>query len=156
MGHDHSHGHLPASDADARRLGAAFALIVAFMAAEVVAGIVGSSLALLSDAGHMLTDAIALGLALLTQSWRLLLDRWPLERDLELPLRPLQTNDAVRVPDPRNGWSAKPSPRSAARAASARMAPPCSSGLSPSQGIEPWHERPVRRTSICMRPRWPR
>jgi cobalt-zinc-cadmium efflux system protein len=35
------------------------------MAAEVVAGIVGSSLALLSDAGHMLTDAIALGLALL-------------------------------------------------------------------------------------------
>ena len=61
----HSHGHLPATDADARRLGAAFALIVAFMVAEVVAGIVGSSLALLSDAGHMLTDAIALGLALL-------------------------------------------------------------------------------------------
>src|SRR3954471_6141676 len=64
MGHDHSHGHLHASDADARRLGAAFALIVAFMVAEVVAGIVGSSLALLSDAGHMLTDAVALGLAL--------------------------------------------------------------------------------------------
>jgi cobalt-zinc-cadmium efflux system protein len=42
----------------------AFALIVAFMVAEVVAGIVGSSLALLSDAGHMLTDAVALGLAL--------------------------------------------------------------------------------------------
>lgn len=39
----------------------------------------------------------ALGLALITQSWRLLLDRWPLERDLELPLRPLQTIDAVRV-----------------------------------------------------------
>ena len=34
------------------------------MVAEVVAGIVGSSLALLSDAGHMLTDAVALGLAL--------------------------------------------------------------------------------------------
>jgi cobalt-zinc-cadmium efflux system protein len=62
MGHDHSHVH--AADADARRLGAAFALIVAFMVAEVVAGIVGSSLALLSDAGHMLTDAVALGLAL--------------------------------------------------------------------------------------------
>src|SRR4249920_1935265 len=44
----HDHGHLPATDADARRLGAAFALIVAFMVAEVVAGIVGSSLALLS------------------------------------------------------------------------------------------------------------
>ena len=60
MGHDHVH----AADADARRLGTAFALIVAFMVAEVVAGIVGSSLALLSDAGHMLTDAVALGLAL--------------------------------------------------------------------------------------------
>jgi cobalt-zinc-cadmium efflux system protein len=64
MAHDHSRGHLPATDADARRLGGAFALIVAFMAAEVAAGIVGSSLALLSDAGHMLTDAFALGLAL--------------------------------------------------------------------------------------------
>ena len=62
MGHDHAHAH--ATDADARRLGAAFVLILAFMLAEVVAGIVGSSLALLSDAGHMLTDAVALGLAL--------------------------------------------------------------------------------------------
>ncbi len=62
MGHDHAHVH--AGDADARRLGIAFALIVAFMLAEVVAGIVGSSLALLSDAAHMLTDAAALGLAL--------------------------------------------------------------------------------------------
>jgi cobalt-zinc-cadmium efflux system protein len=58
------HGHVHAEDADARRLGAAFGLIVALMLAEVVAGIVGSSLALLSDAGHMLTDAVALGLAL--------------------------------------------------------------------------------------------
>jgi cobalt-zinc-cadmium efflux system protein len=62
MGHDH--GHIHGADADARRLGGAFALIVAFMVAEVVAGIVGHSLALLSDAGHMLTDAVALGLAL--------------------------------------------------------------------------------------------
>jgi cobalt-zinc-cadmium efflux system protein len=62
MGHDHAHAH--AGNADARRLGSAFALIVAFMVAEVVAGIIGSSLALLSDAGHMLTDAVALGLAL--------------------------------------------------------------------------------------------
>src|SRR3954451_5162111 len=62
MGHDHAHVH--AADADARRLGGAFALIVAFMLAEVVAGIVGSSLALLSDAAHMLTDAVAIGLAL--------------------------------------------------------------------------------------------
>src|SRR4051794_26401737 len=64
MAHSHAHGHVHASDADAKRLGGAFALIVAFMLAEVVAGIVGSSLALLSDAGHMLTDAVALGLAL--------------------------------------------------------------------------------------------
>jgi uncharacterized phiE125 gp8 family phage protein len=39
----------------------------------------------------------ALGLALLTQSWQLLLDRWPPEKDLQLPLRPLQSIDAVRV-----------------------------------------------------------
>jgi cobalt-zinc-cadmium efflux system protein len=63
VGHDH-HGQVHAN-ADARLLGAAFALILAFMVAEVVAGILGSSLALLSDAGHMLTDAVALGLALL-------------------------------------------------------------------------------------------
>jgi cobalt-zinc-cadmium efflux system protein len=41
-------------------------LIVAFMAAEVVAGLVAHSLALLSDAAHMLTDAAAVGLALVT------------------------------------------------------------------------------------------
>jgi cobalt-zinc-cadmium efflux system protein len=62
MGHDHSHTSF--GESDARRLGGAFALIVAFMVAEVVAGIFASSLALLSDAGHMLTDAVALGLAL--------------------------------------------------------------------------------------------
>jgi cobalt-zinc-cadmium efflux system protein len=62
MGHPHTHAD--PGEADARRLGAAFALILAFMLAEVVAGIVASSLALLSDAGHMLADAVALGLAL--------------------------------------------------------------------------------------------
>ncbi|HSD25336.1 MAG TPA: cation diffusion facilitator family transporter [Solirubrobacterales bacterium] len=61
MADRHSHDF---ADADARRLGGAFALIVAFMLAEVVAGIVASSLALISDAGHMLTDAVAIGLAL--------------------------------------------------------------------------------------------
>ena len=54
----------PSGEADARRLAGAFALITAFMVAEVVAGIVGNSLALLSDAAHMLTDAVAIGLAL--------------------------------------------------------------------------------------------
>jgi cobalt-zinc-cadmium efflux system protein len=43
---------------------AALVLIVAFMAVEIVAGVIGSSLALLSDAGHMLTDAAALGMSL--------------------------------------------------------------------------------------------
>ncbi|HEY6672738.1 MAG TPA: cation diffusion facilitator family transporter [Solirubrobacterales bacterium] len=62
MAHTHVHGL--SDEADARRIAGAFALIVALMLAEVVAGIVGSSLALLSDAGHMLTDAVALGLAL--------------------------------------------------------------------------------------------
>jgi cobalt-zinc-cadmium efflux system protein len=61
MAHSHNHDY---SEGDARRLAGAFALIVAFMVAEVVAGILGSSLALLSDAGHMLTDAVAIGLAL--------------------------------------------------------------------------------------------
>jgi cobalt-zinc-cadmium efflux system protein len=58
----HAHGSR-AADRDA--LKAALALIVAFMAAEVVAGVISSSLALLSDAAHMLTDAAALALALL-------------------------------------------------------------------------------------------
>ena len=51
-------------DADARRLSIALAIIVGFMAVEVVAGILASSLALLSDAAHMLGDAAALALAL--------------------------------------------------------------------------------------------
>jgi cobalt-zinc-cadmium efflux system protein len=63
--HDgHSHG--VADGADARRVGAALALILAFMAAEVVTGLLAHSLALLSDAAHMLTDAGALTLSLVT------------------------------------------------------------------------------------------
>jgi cobalt-zinc-cadmium efflux system protein len=55
----HSHAHRHDTD-DARRLWIALGLIVLFMAGEVVVGIVGNSLALLSDAAHMLTDAGAL------------------------------------------------------------------------------------------------
>src|SRR6266699_1766064 len=51
----HSHG--VSADTDRRYLMGALALIVAFMAAEVAAGIVAHSLALISDAAHMLTDA---------------------------------------------------------------------------------------------------
>lgn len=61
MGHDHAHA--PNPGADRRWLLAALALVLAFMAAEVVAGLLAHSLALLADAGHMLTDAAALALA---------------------------------------------------------------------------------------------
>ena len=63
-GHGHAHGAAP--DADWRWLAAATALIVAFMVGEVAAGLIAHSLALLSDAAHMLTDAAAIGLALVT------------------------------------------------------------------------------------------
>jgi cobalt-zinc-cadmium efflux system protein len=52
------------ADADRGRLKLALCLIVAFMAAEIAAGVVAHSLALLSDAGHMLTDAAAIGFSL--------------------------------------------------------------------------------------------
>ena len=52
------------AEADRRWLGGALALILAFMAAEVVVGLLSGSLALIADAGHMLTDAAALALAI--------------------------------------------------------------------------------------------
>ncbi len=67
-GHRHGHsGHSHAQvggDTDSRRLAIALGLILAFMVGEVVVGIIVHSLALLSDAAHMLTDAGALGLSL--------------------------------------------------------------------------------------------
>jgi cobalt-zinc-cadmium efflux system protein len=68
--HNHSHhgggdhSHALSVDADRRYLTVALLLIVGFMVFEVVAGIIAHSLALLSDAGHMLTDAGALVLSL--------------------------------------------------------------------------------------------
>ena len=59
--HDHPHPHEPA---DRGALAAALALIIALLVVEVVAGILAGSLALLADAGHMLTDAVALSFAL--------------------------------------------------------------------------------------------
>ncbi|HEY8094426.1 MAG TPA: cation diffusion facilitator family transporter, partial [Acidimicrobiales bacterium] len=73
---DHQHGHHRGHDRDhgaaARRAGArhqqplliSFLLIVAFLGVQVVTGLVTGSLALLSDAGHMATDALGLGMAL--------------------------------------------------------------------------------------------
>jgi cobalt-zinc-cadmium efflux system protein len=60
--HDHAHGLSRAREP--RALKQALVLILAFMAAEVTMGIIASSLALLSDAAHMVTDAGALALAL--------------------------------------------------------------------------------------------
>jgi cobalt-zinc-cadmium efflux system protein len=59
-GMPHTHG----PGTDRVRLATGLGLLVAFMAAEVAAGVVGHSLALLSDAGHLLTDAGALALSL--------------------------------------------------------------------------------------------
>jgi cobalt-zinc-cadmium efflux system protein len=58
----HAHGH--AAGASFRRLGLSLALTAGVMVVEVVGGLWSGSLALLSDAGHMLTDAGALALAL--------------------------------------------------------------------------------------------
>ena len=65
--HDHHHhGSVRVTGAaDRRLLAVSLGLLLAFMVAEVVFGILASSLALLADAGHMLTDAAALALALL-------------------------------------------------------------------------------------------
>ncbi|MCX7521965.1 cation diffusion facilitator family transporter [Microbacterium sp. STN6] len=58
----HSHGIAPT--ADTRYLVVALSLIVGFMIVEVVVAVLSGSLALLSDAGHMLTDAGAIGASL--------------------------------------------------------------------------------------------
>ncbi|MBI5090593.1 MAG: cation transporter [Actinobacteria bacterium] len=69
MGHDHAHGsHSHAQGrAGARHVASlriSFGLVVAFLVVQLVVGIVTGSLALLSDAGHMATDALGLGMAL--------------------------------------------------------------------------------------------
>jgi hypothetical protein len=74
-GQDHSHEHPPGHDhlhahghgAPIPRLRAALLITLAALAVEVVGGVWSGSLALLSDAGHMLADAGALALALAAQ-----------------------------------------------------------------------------------------
>ncbi len=67
-GHDHDdhdrHAHGVSADADRRWLAVALAVIAGFMLAEVAVGVVAQSLALISDAAHMLPDAAAIVLAL--------------------------------------------------------------------------------------------
>ncbi|MFX0061820.1 MAG: cation diffusion facilitator family transporter [Candidatus Hermodarchaeota archaeon] len=61
--HSHSHGHHHHSGS-AKRLAIAFALTAGFMVVEFIGGLLTGSLALLADAGHMVTDAASLGLGL--------------------------------------------------------------------------------------------
>ena len=68
MGHGHGHGHGAAvGHAGGRhrwRLAATFAMVAAFLIVELIAGLWSGSLALISDAGHMAADVVALGAAL--------------------------------------------------------------------------------------------
>jgi cobalt-zinc-cadmium efflux system protein len=61
MSHDHQHNH--SETGNIKRVQLALMLTGIFMLVEVVGGIISGSLALLADAGHMLTDTMALGLA---------------------------------------------------------------------------------------------
>ncbi|HKP75224.1 MAG TPA: cation diffusion facilitator family transporter [Longimicrobiaceae bacterium] len=63
-GHPHHHGHAHAASGSARRLAWTLVLQVAYLVAEVVGGYMANSLALLADAGHMLSDVAALALSL--------------------------------------------------------------------------------------------
>ena len=67
MGHVHAHPHSHGAPVDAggRRLALALALVLGLLVVEVVTGVLANSLALISDAGHMLTDAAAIGLSVL-------------------------------------------------------------------------------------------
>ena len=62
--HQHGAGLMRAGERYRRPLAISFGLILAFFVVEAVAGVMTGSLALLSDAGHMLTDVIGLGMAL--------------------------------------------------------------------------------------------
>src|SRR5947209_7649097 len=81
-GHD-GHDHGVGADTEIRPLALALALVLAFMAVEVVAGAVASSLALISDAAHMLVDAGALALTV----WAARLARRPPGGGLTFGLR---------------------------------------------------------------------
>jgi cobalt-zinc-cadmium efflux system protein len=65
--HEHGEAHLSGA-ADRRLLALSLLLLLALMAAEIAGGLLARSLALLADAGHMLTDALALALALAAAS----------------------------------------------------------------------------------------
>jgi cobalt-zinc-cadmium efflux system protein len=62
--HDHAaHSHSHAAGADETRIAWAFVIIATFLALQVVGGVISGSLALLADAGHMVSDAVALAMS---------------------------------------------------------------------------------------------
>ena len=61
--HAHAHAHAGASAADERRVAWAFVIISTFVAVEIAGGVIAGSLALLADAGHMVSDAVALAMS---------------------------------------------------------------------------------------------
>jgi cobalt-zinc-cadmium efflux system protein len=63
-GHDHGHSHSPDDGSNGRRLSIVLALTALYMLAEAIGGWLSHSLALIADAGHMLSDVAALGLSL--------------------------------------------------------------------------------------------
>jgi len=63
--HSHDHGHHHHGSKNKKALKLSFIIIATYMIVEVIGGILTNSLALLSDAGHMLSDAVALGLSYL-------------------------------------------------------------------------------------------
>lgn len=75
MTEQHAHSHSSTPESDVRLLLLALSLIVVFLVVEVVAAILGHSLALFADAGHMLTDVGALGMS----AWAIRLSKRPAE-----------------------------------------------------------------------------
>lgn len=75
MGHSHSHSHSEGhshnhgQNVNKRALKLSFFIITSYMIIEVIGGIMTNSLALLSDAGHMLSDATALGFSYLAMTF---------------------------------------------------------------------------------------
>jgi cobalt-zinc-cadmium efflux system protein len=85
MAHDHHHGHDHGvgAETEIRPLTIALGLILGFMVVEVAVGVIADSLALFSDAAHMLVDAAALGLSV----WAARLARRPPRADMTFGFR---------------------------------------------------------------------
>lgn len=69
LSHNHNHGHDHTHGANRKVLLTSFLIITSYMVIEAIGGFLTNSLALLSDAGHMFSDSISLGIALLAFIW---------------------------------------------------------------------------------------